>query len=63
VLKRQQIREFGYADRRLGSYEENHLVPLDLGGAPYDERNLDLGRAEALSKNFPRGIGRNQIAM
>ena len=40
ALKRQQIREWGYADRRLGSYEEDHLVPLDLGGAPDDPRNL-----------------------
>jgi hypothetical protein len=40
ALKRQQIREFGYADRRMGAYEEDHLVPLGLGGAPYDEHNL-----------------------
>ena len=31
-LKREQIREYGYADRRLGHYEEDHLIPLDLGG-------------------------------
>jgi hypothetical protein len=40
ALKRQQIREYGYADRRLGAYEEDHLVPLGLGGAPFDPRNL-----------------------
>jgi hypothetical protein len=40
ALKRQQIREFGYADRRMGDYEEDHLIPLDLGGAPDDVRNL-----------------------
>jgi hypothetical protein len=40
TLKRQQIREFGYADRKMGDYEEDHLVPLGLGGAPYDPRNL-----------------------
>ena len=40
ALKRQQIREFGYADRRLGAYEEDHLVRLELGVAPYDPRNL-----------------------
>jgi len=39
-LKRRQIREYGYADRRLGYYEEDHLVPLDLGGSPTDPRNL-----------------------
>jgi hypothetical protein len=40
ALKRQQIREWGYADRRLSVYEEDHLVPLDLGGAPDDPRNI-----------------------
>jgi hypothetical protein len=39
-LKREQIREYGYADHRLGHYEEDHLIPLDLGGAPRDPRNL-----------------------
>lgn len=40
ALKRRQIAEYGYADRRLGHYEEDHLVPLELGGAPEDPRNL-----------------------
>src|SRR6266566_1125342 len=39
-LKRQQIRTFGYDDRRLSHYEEDHLIPLGLGGAPADPRNL-----------------------
>jgi hypothetical protein len=34
ALKRRQIREYGYHDRRLGDYEEDHLIPLELGGAP-----------------------------
>jgi hypothetical protein len=38
ALKRQQIA--GYADRRAADYEEDHLIPLSLGGAPYDPRNL-----------------------
>jgi len=40
ALKRQQIRDFGYVDRRMSDYEEDHLVPLGLGGAPFDEHNL-----------------------
>ncbi len=40
ALKRQQMREYGYADRRMSDFEEDHLVPLVLGGAPYDPRNL-----------------------
>jgi hypothetical protein len=39
-LKRRQIEEYGYADRRLGDYEEDHLIPLELGGSPTDPRNL-----------------------
>jgi len=39
-LKQQQIEAYGYRDRRLGHYEEDHLIPLELGGAPSDPRNL-----------------------
>jgi hypothetical protein len=39
-LKREQIREYGYQDHRLRDYEEDHLIPLNLGGAPMDPRNL-----------------------
>jgi hypothetical protein len=40
ALKRRQIREYGYKDHRLSPYEEDHLIPLDLGGAPADAGNL-----------------------
>ena len=40
TLKRQQVQEFGYADRKLGDYEGDHLIPLALGGSPSDARNL-----------------------
>lgn len=39
-LKRRQIRVYGYTDRRLGDYEEDHLIPLELGGSPTAPRNL-----------------------
>lgn len=39
-LKREQIREYGYANRRLGAYEEDHLVSLELGGSPSSPENL-----------------------
>lgn len=39
-LKREQIAEYGYSDTRPGSYEEDHLVSLELGGAPSDPANL-----------------------
>lgn len=39
-LKRRQIAAYGYSDRRLRDFEEDHLVSLELGGAPTDHRNL-----------------------
>ncbi|MER6303190.1 hypothetical protein ABT247_27020 [Kitasatospora sp. NPDC001539] len=39
-LKAQQIAQYGYADTNMSDYEEDHLVPLELGGAPRDPRNL-----------------------
>lgn len=39
-LKRRQIDQYGYLDRELGDYEEDHLVPLSVGGSPSDPRNL-----------------------
>jgi len=39
-LKRRQIAGLGYRDRKLSHYEEDHLIPLGLGGAPSDPRNL-----------------------
>lgn len=39
-LKRLQIREYGYADRNPRDYEEDHLIPLEVGGNPTSPRNL-----------------------
>lgn len=39
-LKKRQIREYGYADTDPRHYEEDHLIPLNIGGAPDDPRNL-----------------------
>ncbi len=39
-LKRRQLREYGYADQHIWHYEEDHLVPLEVGGAPSNPRNL-----------------------
>jgi hypothetical protein len=40
ALKRQQIVEYGYTDTDPRSYEEDHLIPLGVGGAPRDPANL-----------------------
>jgi hypothetical protein len=39
-LKLQQIGEYGYRVKKPGSYEEDHLISLQLGGDPRDPRNL-----------------------
>ena len=39
-LKRRQIAGLGYSDQHMRDYEEDHLIPLSLGGAPADRRNL-----------------------
>ena len=40
TLKRQQIAQYGYADTNLADYEEDHLIPLELGGDGYAAANL-----------------------
>lgn len=39
-LKKKQIVLYRYADANPKHYEEDHLIPLEIGGAPRDERNL-----------------------
>ena len=39
-LKVHQIAEYGYAGTNLADYEEDHLIPLELGGHPTDPKNL-----------------------
>lgn len=39
-LKKQQIISYGYVDKKLQDYEEDHLISLELGGSPTDPKNL-----------------------
>jgi hypothetical protein len=39
-LKVTQINEYGYSDSKLRDYEEDHFIPLELGGNPTDPKNL-----------------------
>jgi hypothetical protein len=39
-LKVQGIADYGYSDTNVADYEEDHLVPLELGGNPTDPGNL-----------------------
>ena len=40
ALKIQQIGLYGYTDTSTAAYEEDHLISLELGGAPRDPQNL-----------------------
>ncbi|AHH98007.1 hypothetical protein KALB_4645 [Kutzneria albida DSM 43870] len=40
ALKKQGIADYGYSDTNMSDYEEDHFLPLELGGAPRDPRNL-----------------------
>ena len=40
ALKAQGIIDYGYSDTNMSDYEEDHMVPLELGGAPRDPGNL-----------------------
>jgi hypothetical protein len=39
-LKVKQIGQYGYTNTSTAGYEEDHLISLELGGAPADARNL-----------------------
>ena len=56
ALKIQQMTEYGYSDTSTSSYEEDHLISLELGGAPTDPRNLwPEPYTAALSDGRPTG--------
>jgi hypothetical protein len=40
ALKRAQLIQWHYADQNPSHYEEDHLISLELGGAPYSPKNL-----------------------
>jgi hypothetical protein len=39
-LKVRGIADYGYKDKRRSSYEEDHLIPLSVGGSPTSPKNL-----------------------
>jgi hypothetical protein len=40
ALKKEQLALWQYADQSPSHYEEDHLISLELGGAPRSQRNL-----------------------
>jgi hypothetical protein len=56
ALKVKQIGQYGYTDTKTSSYEEDHLISLELGGAPADARNLwPEPYTDSLSDGRPTG--------
>jgi hypothetical protein len=39
-LKTEGITAYGYKDPKLKDYEEDHFIPLEIGGNPNDPKNL-----------------------
>lgn len=39
-LKAQQMMQYGFTSESIHDFEEDHLISLELGGAPSDPRNL-----------------------
>ncbi|MER5175478.1 MAG: hypothetical protein ABJB76_09110 [Candidatus Nitrosocosmicus sp.] len=39
-LKEVQMQSYGFAGNSTGNYEEDHLIPLAVGGNPTDPNNL-----------------------
>ena len=50
ALEEQQIKAYGYTDTKLADYEEDHLIPLELGGNATDPKNL---WPEPLTGSYP----------
>jgi hypothetical protein len=40
ALKIEQIKAYRYTDTNPADYEEDHLIPLEVGGHPTDPKNL-----------------------
>jgi hypothetical protein len=55
ALKVKQFVSYGYTDKNTKDYEEDHLISLELGGDPKDERNL---WPEPYSASIPDGGAR-----
>jgi hypothetical protein len=55
--KAQGFDDYGLSDRKMGDYEEDHLISLELGGDPRDTRNL---WPEPYKASIPNGGARKK---
>jgi hypothetical protein len=53
-LKRQQLIAYEYADTNPADYEEDHLIPLEIGGSGSDPRNLWPEPREGKGNSFEK---------
>jgi hypothetical protein len=54
ALKKQQLADWGYVDQNPSHYEEDHLISLEVGGAPWSKKNLWPEPRSQAKKSDPR---------
>lgn len=71
-LKKRQLRQLGYVDSNPRVFEEDHLIPLSLGGHPTDARNLwpqpresewGADRKDELEFALYKGVCRGEVSL
>lgn len=71
-LKKYQIREYGYQDTNPKNYEEDHLIPLSVGGNPTNVKNLwpqprnsewNAAKKDQLEFALYKAVCRNDISL
>jgi hypothetical protein len=71
-LKRYQIRQYRYADTDPRDYEEDHLIPLSVGGNPTSPSNLwpqprnsewGADRKDELEYAISRGVCSGEVSL
>jgi len=71
-LKKRQLREYGCDDLNPKHYEEDHLIPLSIGGNPRDPQNLwpeprnsewNAAKKDGLEFTLYRMVCRNEISL
>jgi hypothetical protein len=60
ALKRAQLAQWHYADQNPSHYEEDHLISLELGGAPRSKKNLWPEPWSQARKSDPRENARHR---
>jgi hypothetical protein len=54
ALKKQQLAAWHYPDQNPSHHEEDHLISLELGGAPWSKKNLWPEPHSQSAKSHPR---------